>query len=188
MLGVVKPWAAVVIGVLAGLVYLLTSWMLVSLRLDDAVDAIPVHMFNGIWGMLAVGLFAAPEYMVLSFGSEAGNHPGIFYAGLNGRPNGSLLAAQCIGILFCMAWPAAVMFPFFVYLEQIGSFRVSAREEVSGLDKAYFGNEAPGATGEVDQDQIAQLTSQVEEQLRRRRVHIDDDDVPKTIGSSATPV
>lgn len=176
-----KPWASVVIGALAGLLYLLTSWMLVRLRLDDAVDAIPVHMFNGIWGMLSVGLFAAPEFMEMSFGSHAANHPGIFYT-VNGRPNGSLLAAQCIGILFCMAWPAAVMFPFFVYLEQIGSFRVSAREEVSGLDKAYFGNEAPGANGEVDQDQIAQLTTQVEEQLRRRRVTITDD-VPTTIGT-----
>jgi ammonium transporter, Amt family len=178
---VIEPWAAVIIGSVAGLVYLFMSWALIQVCLDDAVDAIPVHMFNGIWGLMSVGIFASPKYLVMCFGARAADHPGLVYSGVNGRPSGHLLASQMVGILFCAAWPVSVMFPFFVYLEQIGSFRVSAREEVSGLDKEYFTtgqNEA-----DVDQDQIAQLTNQVEEQLRRRRVTMADD-VPKTIGST----
>lgn len=54
----VEPWSAVVIGFVAGILYLVSSKLLVRLRLDDVVDAIPVHFTNGVWGTLATGLFA----------------------------------------------------------------------------------------------------------------------------------
>ena len=44
-----EPWAALVTGILAGLVYIGASPLLLWMRLDDAVDAIPVHFFNGVW-------------------------------------------------------------------------------------------------------------------------------------------
>ena len=46
---VVEPWAAVVIGIIAGWLYIYASGLLIRLRIDDAVDAIPVHMVNGAW-------------------------------------------------------------------------------------------------------------------------------------------
>ena len=54
----VEPWSAVVIGFVAGILYLISSKLLVRLRLDDVVDAIPVHFTNGVWGTIATGLFA----------------------------------------------------------------------------------------------------------------------------------
>lgn len=57
----VEPWAAVLIGICAGWVYVGSSALLVRFRIDDAVDAIPVHMFGGAWGVIATGLFTSPQ-------------------------------------------------------------------------------------------------------------------------------
>jgi len=54
----VEPWAAVVIGIVAGWLYLGASTLMLRLKIDDAVDAIPVHMFGGAWGVIATGLFS----------------------------------------------------------------------------------------------------------------------------------
>ena len=92
--GVVEPWAAIVIGTLAGWVYLIGSNLLIKLRIDDAVDAIPVHMFNGIWGVFSTGLFASPRLMELAYGSGMASYPGLFYR------SGNLLGCQVILIVF----------------------------------------------------------------------------------------
>jgi len=60
----VEPWAAIVIGIVAGWIYIYGSALLIRLRIDDAVDAIPVHMFNGTFSMDAIvaileGMFRA---------------------------------------------------------------------------------------------------------------------------------
>ena len=163
--GVVEPYGAVIIGFISGVLYLLGSWGLIKLRLDDAVDAIPVHLINGIWGLLAVGLFASPRYLQMAYNNT--RYPGLFYAGQDGRVHGNLLAAQICDSLFIMAWTSFIMFPFFTSLEYFGSFRVDAREEVAGLDKVYFGELA--ATEEVTPEHLKRLTQEVEEHLRMRR-------------------
>merc|ERR1712045_58507 len=73
---VVEPWAAVLIGIISGWVYVLSSKLLVKLKIDDAVDAIPVHGFCGIWGCLAVGIFGSTDRIATAYGSETA---GIFY-------------------------------------------------------------------------------------------------------------
>ena len=50
---VVEPWAALVIGIVSGWVYCLGSGLLIKVRIDDAVDGIPVHLFSGMWGCIA---------------------------------------------------------------------------------------------------------------------------------------
>jgi ammonium transporter, Amt family len=70
----VETWAAVVIGIIAGWVYLAASKMLVYFRIDDVVDAIPVHMFGGMWGVIATGCFSKPELLLAAFGRA--NHVG----------------------------------------------------------------------------------------------------------------
>jgi Amt family ammonium transporter len=54
----VDSWAAVVIGLIAGLIVCWASALLDKLKIDDPVGAVPVHFFNGAWGVLAVGIFA----------------------------------------------------------------------------------------------------------------------------------
>jgi len=72
----VEPWAAIVIGIIGGVVYVLSSKLLIKLKIDDAVDAIPVHFFNGMWGCIATGLFASRRYVTMTYGEKYS--PGLF--------------------------------------------------------------------------------------------------------------
>lgn len=62
----VDPWAAFVIGIVAGWIYLAASALMIRLKIDDAVDAVPVHMFGGAWGVLATGLFSNARRMEIA--------------------------------------------------------------------------------------------------------------------------
>lgn len=136
--GVVEPWAAVIIGFFAGIFYFSVSKLLVRMRIDDVVDAVPVHMTNGIWGTIAVGLFASSDRVKLAYGEV--HDAGVFMGG-----NGTLLGCQSVGVLFVVGWVAFIMFPFFSVLNYMGWFRASASDEVEGLDSRYH-----ASTGKLD--------------------------------------
>lgn len=135
---VVEPWAAIVIGIIAGPVYLCASNLLIKLRIDDTVDAVPVHMANGIWGLLATGLFAKPELRAMAYAQDIG---GLFYG------DGKLFAAEIITILFVFGWVTGIMLPFFFLLRHLGWFRVSVGEEDIGLDISKHGGAAYELSG-----------------------------------------
>jgi len=128
----VESWAAVVIGIVAGWVYLIGSKSLIKLRIDDAVDAIPVHLFGGAWGLIAAGLFSSPDLMEKAYNQS--EHVGWFYEFGRGSGNFTLLGIQLIGILFITGWTVALMYPFFYLLNFFGSLRVDPLEEEAGLD------------------------------------------------------
>jgi hypothetical protein len=130
-------------GLIAGPLYLSTSKLLVRLRIDDAVDAIPVHLANGIWGTLSVGLFASSHRLTLAFGET--NDTGIFMGG-----NGTLLACQLVGILFVIGWVAFIMFPFFYFLNYLGWLRSPPADEVEGLDSVYHKPKRRPSSEEVE--------------------------------------
>lgn len=125
---VVEPWASLVIGLISGVVYVLSSKLLVKLKIDDAVDAIPVHFFNGMWGCIATGLFASPRLVSAAYDYSG---PGLFYG------SGDLLAMEIAGILFIIAWTMGIMTPFFLILKTLGIFRVDPLEEEVGLDISH---------------------------------------------------
>lgn len=135
--GTVDYWAAIVIGIVSGWIYLGGSKLLIQLKLDDAVDAIPVHMFNGVWGLLATGLFSAPAAVLEGFGSD--EYVGWFYELGRGSFNAILLANQVVAIVFILGWSWATMMPFFVWLNYMGWFRSDSLEELVGLDISYHG-------------------------------------------------
>jgi Amt family ammonium transporter len=130
---VVQPWAAVVIGLIAGWMYLVGSHLLIRLRLDDAVDAIPVHFVNGIWGVTATGLLADPSLLLQAYGRD--NHAGWFY----GLSDFTLMGTQLVGVLFIFGWVLFLMLPFFIVLNYFGKFRADSLEEMVGLDISYHG-------------------------------------------------
>ena len=111
-----SPWAAIVTGIIAGWAYMLSSSLLIKLRIDDAVNAIPVHMVNGCWGLIATGLFSSPSLLELTYGVKATNHPGFFYSFKNGGADVNLLVCQFMAILFILGWTFVTMFPFFIWL------------------------------------------------------------------------
>lgn len=131
---VVEPWAAIIIGLLAGPIYLVSSEALVRARIDDAVDAVPVHLCSGIFGSIAVAFLASPSRLELVYGHS--DHAGLFYSG-----DATLLAAQVCGILFVFAWVASLMTPFFLLMNKLGWFRTDAITEITGLDQSYHGAE-----------------------------------------------
>jgi len=135
---IVEPWAAVVIGVVSAWVYLWLSELLLHFCIDDAVNAIPVHLGNGIWGILSVGLFATKSGLKDLLGSdEDPSHFGWFYEWGEGSGDGSLLACQVVGLLFIIGWVTFLMGPFFFILNYSGKLRADGLEEAVGLDISY---------------------------------------------------
>jgi Amt family ammonium transporter len=143
----VEPWAAVVIGTFAGFFYLVGSHLLVRLRIDDAVDAIPVHMVGGAWGVLATGLFSNPHRIEVAYGMT--KHAGWFYEWSQGSGDFTLLGIQMLEILFIFGWTFVTMGACFYGLNMLGMLRISALEEEVGMDisrhkgSAYDMKEAP---------------------------------------------
>merc|ERR1712244_163836 len=127
---VIQPWVSVIVGVIGGFVYYSFSKFLIFMRIDDAVDAVPVHFANGIWGVLAVGLFSHPDLQDIAYGVGEDTHVGWFYD----LSDPMLLAIEAIQVGFIIAWVTVCMVPFFVLLRCTGLFRVDPIEEEVGLD------------------------------------------------------
>merc|ERR1719276_774709 len=91
---VITPWGACIVGIIGGWVYLGFSKFLIKMKIDDAVDAIPVHFANGAWGVIAVGFFADPDLMaVAGYNSDK---PGVF----NDFGDANLLLVQVISVIW----------------------------------------------------------------------------------------
>lgn len=133
----IEYWAAVVIGAVAGCLYLAGSAALIHYKLDDAVDAVPVHLVNGAWGLLSTGLFSSPGRIQDAFGANF-THAGLFYTFKSGV-DFTLLASQTLEIVFIAGWAVATMTPFFLWLNYMGWFRSDSLEELVGLDISYHG-------------------------------------------------
>ncbi len=133
---VTDAFGAIVIGVVSGLLVVFGVWLLdYKLHIDDPVGAVAVHMMNGIWGTLAVGLFAtdsAPGYSVANASGE--KLTGLFYGG-----GFELLGLQLLGFASVAAWTAVTMTCVFFLIKKIFGLRVSREEETLGLDITEHG-------------------------------------------------
>jgi len=158
---VVEPWAAVVTGAIAGWLYLLGDSVLLRLRIDDAVNAIPVHMVNGLWGLLAVGLFASPSRLGDTFNVDS--HGGWVYD----LSDANLLGAQLCTAAFILGWTFFTMFPFFFFLSYHGWLRADTLEEMVGLDISYHGGHyIPGQAGNAQKEYVEALMKRKGSQRR----------------------
>lgn len=171
----VESWAAVVIGIGAGWVYLAGSKLLIKLRIDDAVDAIPVHMLGGAWGLIAAGLFSAPDLMENAYGQS--DNVGWFYEWGRGSGNFTLIGIQLIGILFITGWTVALMYPFFWILNFFGSLRVDPLEEEAGMDVSRHHGSGYNADPSEHQSDAA-------ETLKEQRVSLSNSRHQKKLGDT----
>ena len=120
---------ATVIGAVAGLLVVFGVWFLdYVIHVDDPVGAVAVHMMNGIWGTIAVGLFASPS------APQNESFVGLFYGG-----GFSLLGKQLLGIGAIIAWTVVTMTIVFVLVKKFTGFRVTEEEELVGLDAMEHG-------------------------------------------------
>ncbi len=133
---VTDAFGAVAIGAVAGLLVVFGVWLLDHvLRIDDPVGAVAVHCMNGIWGTLAVGLFAtetAPEYSIANASGET--LTGLFYGGGFG-----LLKLQLIGFVSVAAWTAITITITFLVIRAVAGLRVDREGEMAGLDMVEHG-------------------------------------------------
>jgi len=112
---------ALVIGLIAGvLVVLAVEFIDLKLKVDDPVGAVAVHGVCGIWGALAVGLFAIEG--------------GLFYGG-----GAALLGVQSLGVVTIAAWTFATVGLTFYIIKKVNGLRVAKQEEITGLDITEHG-------------------------------------------------
>ena len=140
---VMDCFGAIMVGIVSGLLVCFGVWFLdYKLHIDDPVGAVAVHCLNGIWGTLAVGLFAtskAPGYSipVNASADEFTALNGLFYGG-----GFQLLGRQALGVLTVGAWAAITITITFLIIKATIGLRVSAHEEVVGLDIEEHGIES----------------------------------------------
>jgi len=184
--GVMPIYTSILTGSIAGLIYLYTSNLLIRYRIDDVVDAIPIHFFNGMWGLIAAGLFAYPEYLTRAYGMND-HHAGLFFEWARGRSYAYLLCAQILFILFIIAWVSFIITPFLCFLSYAGWFRSNTLEEAVGLDISYHGRFLNDEE-ETQPSYFQALQRSREEKLRKRahRTCSEDKDFSENYPSSDT--
>ncbi len=140
---VCDAFGAIVIGAVAGLLVCFGVWLLdYKLRVDDPVGAVAVHMMNGIWGTIAVGLFATPSAPAfargigdgVSFGANQIAGAGLFYGG-----GFKQLGIQFVGFGATAGWTIVAITITFLVIKAIFGLRVTEEEEITGLDATEHG-------------------------------------------------
>ena len=124
--------ASIAIGLVAGVLVVLSVFALDKAHVDDPVGAVSVHCVNGVWGTLAVGLFAAP--VAAGYGNDA---PGLLYGG-----GFRILGVQALGALCTAAWAFGTGSAIFFALRKAHILRVPAKTELKGLDLVEHGQDA----------------------------------------------
>jgi len=166
----VEMWAAICIGLSAGVVYVLASrFTLAVMKIDDPLDATAVHFFCGMWGLLCGGAFANPALIAVLSGNPSNTRGGFLYPGVcfivkyshrvsffckkrgieNSDPcwyktqaGGDLLACQLVEIACILAFVSLIMTPIFLGLHFFGLLRISNDAEEEGLDSSVHGGSA----------------------------------------------
>lgn len=124
----VQAWSSLVIGLIGGALVVGSVYFWEGIGVDDPVGAVSVHGINGIWGLIAVGIFSDGTY---------GGVTGLLYGG-----GTKLLIAQLIGVGAVVAWAFGAGLIMFKTMDKIFGIRVSPAEEIKGLDVQEHGTPA----------------------------------------------
>ncbi len=130
--GFVPAWASAVIGTIAGVLVVESVLFFDRRRIDDPVGAISVHGICGLWGVIAVGLFADGTYGS-GWNGVDGTVKGLFFG------DGAQLVAQLVGVATLLVWALGGSYVFFRLQHKIQGIRVTPEEELAGLDLPLMG-------------------------------------------------
>lgn len=122
----VYPWGAAVIGMVSGATYMAWSSLMVSLKVDDPLDAVAVHLGGGLWGVLATPLFAQDGVFLDNFSTASWQSFGW----------------NLLGVFVIIVWTAVLSLLLFGIMQAAGILRVSPEMEVKGLDIPKHGEPA----------------------------------------------
>ena len=175
---VTDAFGSMVIGAVAGVLVVFGVWLLdYKLHIDDPVGAVAVHMMNGIWGTLAVGLFATPTAPGYSIANASGEEiKGLFYGG-----GFELLGLQILGFVAVAAWTAVTITMLFLVIKSTIGLRASREEEIKGLDITEHGLTSAYAGFEVSTTDLQFDASDFEEVGSTKM----EDAVPAVVQKSA---
>ena len=175
---VTDAFGSMVIGAVAGVLVVFGVWLLdYKLHIDDPVGAVAVHMMNGIWGTIAVGLFATPTAPGYSIANAAGEEiKGLFYGG-----GFELLGLQLLGFVSVAAWTAVTITILFLVIKSTIGLRASREEEIKGLDITEHGLTSAYAGFEVSTTDLQFDASDFEEVGSAKM----EDAVPAVVQKSA---
>ena len=175
---VTDAFGSMVIGAVAGVLVVFGVWLLdYKLHIDDPVGAVAVHMMNGIWGTIAVGLFATPTAPGYSIANAAGEElKGLFYGG-----GFELLGLQLLGFVAVAAWTAVTITILFLVIKSTIGLRASREEEIKGLDITEHGLTSAYAGFEVSTTDLQFDASDFEEVGSAKM----EDAVPAVVQKSA---
>ena len=132
---VVDPWAAIVIGIIGAFVFIGASALLKKLKIDDPLDAFPIHGACGFWGVIAVGIFATDANVAWSYGNVNDDVSTM-----------KQLGVQLVAGLAIAGWTIVTSGALFFGLKLLGILRVSEEDEEEGLDKSEHNGSAYNAT------------------------------------------
>ncbi|KAF3457524.1 hypothetical protein FNV43_RR02182 [Rhamnella rubrinervis] len=131
---VVEPWAAVICGFVAAVVLISCNKLAEKLKFDDPLEAAQLHGGCGAWGIIFTSLFATEKYVNEVYPGVPGRPYGLFMGG-----GGKLLGAHVIQILVIIGWVSATMGPLFFILHKLNLLRISAEDEMAGMDLTRHG-------------------------------------------------
>lgn len=132
----VSVWSSVIIGCIAGVIVVIAVMGFDRIGIDDPVGATSVHLVNGVFGTLCIGLFTDPKWIVEGTSLK----PGLFITG-----DSTQLMVQALGVGCTMAYVFPVSLIVWFVLKYTMGLRVTRQEEIEGLDIGEHGNEAyPG--------------------------------------------
>jgi len=124
----VTPGNSIIIGIIGGVIVVFGAVWLEKLKIDDPVSAVPVHLLNGVWGTLSIGIFGTVGIGSLLTGD-----------------GGQQFIAQLIGVLAVGAWCIVTGSILFFAIKATNGLRVTAEEEIEGLDILEHGTQAYAA-------------------------------------------
>ncbi|MCB0165661.1 MAG: ammonium transporter, partial [Anaerolineae bacterium] len=156
----VTPISAVIIGLIAGVLVCLATFALEKMQIDDPVGAVPVHFVNGVWGVLAVGIFAAGNPDTAAWNGIDTAVTGLLYGGT------AQIAAQFLEVISIAAFAFGLSYAFFAVLMRMGLLRSDPEAEMAGLDLPEMGipgyvTDLPGLAGLTPQVGLAQPAASV---------------------------
>lgn len=150
----IEPWAGIICGVSSACVYVAASALWIKLRIDDPVDAGPLHGVTGAWGVLFGALLAKREYLQEFATNAQPDANGLFYGGSDCW---RYLVCAIVGILVIFGWVTAFVLPLFLVLRYAGLLRVPAHVELAGMDVTKHGGK--GYATDKDDEADADSTS-----------------------------
>ena len=139
------------------------SYLIKLLKIDDPLDAVPVHGGCGLWGLIAAGLFSTPWGVKAAYGSAA-TSAGLWWG------DGEQFGMQWLAAVVVIGWSAVWTIPFFILMRIIpGGLRITEEAERKGIDEELHAAVAYAHVSSEDLDECIESVKKVQEEKKKQK-------------------